>query len=312
MKNHHFLSKLAAIMIAAMFSNAGYAQITYSQGKLTIGDVTPHKFLGMTIGGMAGTYWTCKANNFFQLDLSPASPRLAGTGDEVCFYNTETSTFNSIQVANVYNYSDERAKTNVKTIDGGLNTILNLRPVSYTWKSGIGSATRSSHLMTVANGPSCDKNLQFGFLAQELEEVIPDAVKTDEEGRKLINYTAIIPILVKSIQDLQGKVEEQQRMLEYLSKGSVYNSTHKELGHINKCVSDQSSSTLSIDFTLSQQAKDGILLISGIEGVQEKKIELSKFSSSITENISSLNKGVHIATLVINGSVCDSKQFIIE
>ena len=117
---------------------------------------------------------------------------------------------------------------------------------------------------------------------------------------------------MKSIQDLQGKVEEQQRMLEYLSKGSVYNSTHKELGHINKCVSDQSSSTLSIDFTLSQQAKDGILLISGIEGVQEKKIELSKFSSSITENISSLNKGVHIATLVINGSVCDSKQFIIE
>ena len=123
MKNHHFLSKLAAIMIAAMFSNASYAQITYSQGKLTIGDVTPHKFLGMTIGGMAGTYWTCKANNFFQLDLSPASPRLAGTGDEVCFYNTETSTFNSIQVANVYNYSDERAKTNVKTIDGGLNTL---------------------------------------------------------------------------------------------------------------------------------------------------------------------------------------------
>lgn len=44
-------------------------------------------------------YWISYENKFFQIDLTPANPRLAGTGDQVVFYNTNTRTFNDIQVA---------------------------------------------------------------------------------------------------------------------------------------------------------------------------------------------------------------------
>ena len=60
----------------------------------------------MTANDWNGTYLTCKDSNFFQVDVTPDNPRLAGTGNQVVFFNTETSTFNSVQVANVYNYSD--------------------------------------------------------------------------------------------------------------------------------------------------------------------------------------------------------------
>lgn len=47
---------------------------------------------------------------FFQIDVSPAATRLASHYDQVVFYNTKTNNFNSIQVKNVYNYSDARSK----------------------------------------------------------------------------------------------------------------------------------------------------------------------------------------------------------
>ena len=47
------------------------------------------------------------------------------------FYNSNTSTFNSIQVKNVYQYSDARAKKDIQPLSDGLYKVLNLNPVSY-------------------------------------------------------------------------------------------------------------------------------------------------------------------------------------
>lgn len=135
--------------------------------------------------------------HFFQIDTNPSNTRLAGHGNQVVFYNTGSSTYNSIQVANVYNYSDSRAKTNIADIKYGLNAIMKLRPVTYSFVNKIEdvSAKRGA------------EGREIGLLAQEVEAVIPDIVLTDDEGKKLINYTAIIPILIESIQTLKAEVE---------------------------------------------------------------------------------------------------------
>ena len=44
-------------------------------------------------------------------------------------------------------------------------------------------------------------------MAQEIEEVLPNLVYTDDEGRKLVDYTAIIPILIDAVKSLQQEVE---------------------------------------------------------------------------------------------------------
>lgn len=126
----------------------------------------------------------------------------------------------------VLNYSDARAKENIASLSSGLDKVLNLRPVTYTWKvyDGTASLKQGSSAIPLAYGPKEDDNVQYGFLAQEVEEVFPDAVKTDEEGRKLINYTAIIPVLVQSIQELQGTIEEQATTIATL-KSCIVEST---------------------------------------------------------------------------------------
>lgn len=49
---------------------------------------------------------------------------------------------------------------------------------------------------------------ELGLLAQEVERILPEIVLTDDEGKKLINYTALIPVLIESIHELKAEIEE--------------------------------------------------------------------------------------------------------
>ena len=118
---------LALLTICTMVN----AQIKYdSKGNLTIGDLTPYKFYSQTILSN-GVYLTGPGSNFFQIDVTPAATRLASHFDQVVFYNSQTSTFNSIQVKNVYNYSDARAKNSIQSLSKSLSIIKQLRPVQF-------------------------------------------------------------------------------------------------------------------------------------------------------------------------------------
>ena len=49
---------------------------------------------------------------------------------------------------------------------------------------------------------------EYGLLAQEVEKVFPNLVVTDNEGKKLINYTELIPVLINAVQQQSSEVEE--------------------------------------------------------------------------------------------------------
>lgn len=109
--------------------------------------------------------------------------------------------------------SDMRYKTNVKPLKYGLEEILKLNTITYNWKdNNIGNKTFSEE----------EKETKIGLSAQELLKIIPDVVKThswvpiDEKGNykhikneKLgVNYSEIIPILIKAIQEQQEQINE--------------------------------------------------------------------------------------------------------
>ena len=53
-----------------------------------------------------------------------------------------------------------------------------------------------------------DDKKRYGFIAQELQEVIPDAVKTDENGLLSIDPLALLPFLVESLKELKAQLNE--------------------------------------------------------------------------------------------------------
>jgi hypothetical protein len=67
-------------------------------------------------------------------------------------------------------YSDARLKKNVEALDSGLDVLSKLRPVSFYWKEDTEQGRE-------------DKRLQYGFIAQEVQEVLPEVVRERGEIR---------------------------------------------------------------------------------------------------------------------------------
>lgn len=303
------LKKLIVIACAVLSCVMASAQISYNGYMLNIGGAEPNGRFNFAINNHTGLYWTY-SNKFLMFDLTSSNPRIAGTGNQIVMYNSFTGTYNSIQVANVYNYSDERAKTNIKTLDSGLNTVLGLRPVSYDWKQGNENA-RSIGNEGNSFGPNEDNRKQYGFLAQEVEQVLPDAVATDDKGNKLINYTAIIPHLVQSIQELQAVVTEQATIIENLSSTPIESRSAVSLNKIVNCSPNPTHGNITFDYTLSESATVVEIYVSDLSGNLKSTIDCEQSSFSVTKDLSSLKDGIYIATLSVDGEIKDSKQFII-
>jgi hypothetical protein len=90
--------------------------------------------------------------------------------------------------------SDEKYKYNILPITYGLNTILQLKPVNFQWVEG-------------------EEN-DLGFIAQDVAEIIPEAVNTNWNSNLLMRYESIIPILTKAIQEQQALIKAlEQRIL---------------------------------------------------------------------------------------------------
>lgn len=88
------------------------------------------------------------------------------------------------------NPSDKRLKKDIKEISYGLSDILKLQPVTYNWIND-----------------SANQGLQFGFIAQDVQSVMPDAVKEFGEEKYLgLEKDAIYATLVKAIQELSAEI----------------------------------------------------------------------------------------------------------
>ena len=103
------------------------------------------------------------------------------------------------QVIMQYGYylsSDERIKTNIKTIENALEKTLLLRGVEY---NDIRIEPDKKHL---------------GLIAQEVELIIPEIVGFDEETKiKNISYHSLIPLLIESIKDQQKQINDLKNIL---------------------------------------------------------------------------------------------------
>jgi hypothetical protein len=103
------------------------------------------------------------------------------------FSGNKTFANNLTVNGDINNASDIRLKTNIEPLVGALATINRLQGVSFNWKD--------------TNTPS------MGVIAQEVETVLPELVKTDSQGGKSVNYLAIIALLVEAVKELEAKLD---------------------------------------------------------------------------------------------------------
>jgi hypothetical protein len=95
--------------------------------------------------------------------------------------------------------SDEKYKYNIRPLNYGLETLLQLNPVNFQWIEG--------------------EEEDLGFIAQDVAEIIPEAVNTNWNSDLLFRYESLIPILTKAIQEQQALIKAlEQRIINLENK----------------------------------------------------------------------------------------------
>lgn len=168
-----------------------------SSGNLLIGTTSySSSSNGFQFGGNSNSRMLCTNNVDYNMELFGSAGARIGFGA-----SNSSSRVGSITVSTTntsYNTSsDYRLKENIAPMTGALAKVQQLKPCTYTWK--------------------VDGSAGQGFIAHELQEVVPDAVTgekdaVEEDGSiksQQIDTSFLVATLTAAIQELNAKVEAQ-------------------------------------------------------------------------------------------------------
>jgi hypothetical protein len=106
----------------------------------------------------------------------------------------------NIRCTSLFQTSDKRLKNNIQNLNSVLDLINGVNPVSFNTEN--------------------DNKTKYGFIAQELKNIIPDIVNTpnDDDDYYCVDYVSMIPLLTKSTQELHKIIMEQQNQIDMLKE----------------------------------------------------------------------------------------------
>ena len=136
-------------------------------------------------------------NHVIQFRDSSAATMLTLGGDATTEYALDvangSNNINKVRAAAFVTYSDESLKSDIKSMNTALDTVMSLEGVEFTWKD---SGERD-----------------FGFIAQDVQSVLPKAVHVAEDGVQGVDYSRLTSVLVEAVKAQQVQIEELKALL---------------------------------------------------------------------------------------------------
>jgi hypothetical protein len=146
----------------------------------------------------SGRLWTIQSSGngtpFLQQTFQIID-RTAQIARMIIYPNGRVDIPGSLYVSGVWIPSDQRFKKNAAPIANARETIARLQGVTFEWQPSSGHTNDS-------------RGREIGFLAQEVQNVLPDAVKNDADGHLWVNYNAVTPVLVEALKEQQKQIDQ--------------------------------------------------------------------------------------------------------
>ena len=140
------------------------------------------------------TNTTYTASSFMSTTLPDIAARFSSLGVGA----NASGTTGKIDAGNdivAFSSSDMALKENINPITNALDKVMSLGGYTFNWKKD----RDTEH----GYGNSSD----VGILAQEVESVLPTAVRKNNYGNKAVRYEKLIPLLLESIKELKSEIE---------------------------------------------------------------------------------------------------------
>lgn len=216
------------------------------------------------------------------------------------------------------NTSDRRDKEEIVDMNYGLEEIMELRPVTYSWKD------------------RPDQGTQLGLIAQEVEEVLPEVVYNptkkfvyDEEGKLVqagdenarlgLNYSLILPVMINGMQEQQTLIEEQAQRIDELEQlianGGLkqgQGSSDLRIPTLYQNSPNPFRESTEIRFYLPEDTREATLYIYDMQGAPVLELAINERGES-SQRIDGgmLESGMYLYALIADGQEVDVKRMIL-
>jgi len=197
--------------------------------------------------------------------------------------------------------SDRRFKKDIETIPNSLELIRKMRGTTYTLN------TKDFPDRNFSGGK------QYGFIAQEVAEVIPELALLNSDGYYAVNYTMLIPVLTEAIKEQDSTM---------IAQTEVISTLQTELSELRRTVADLKadresqgtqgfileqnapnpfSNSTVIGYALPSGTNGAVISVYDLTGRTLRSFNLSDGEGQITLNAGDLPEGLYIYDLQVNG-----------
>ena len=233
------------------------------------------------------------------------------------------------------NLSDGRFKRNLKEDVSGLDFVNQLRPVSYEIdQPAINKFLNIPDSVVQYSDAKRAPVRETGFVAQEVESIIKktgyvfSGVETpqNENDPYRIRYAAFVVPLVKAVQELSAKLNEQEKKIE--EQQLEISKLKQKPGVDEKSTSDTMSASMKvalfqnnpnpfsqdteIRMVLPESTRHASVIVYNLEGKELKNIVVNERGDAAIKILGSdLGAGMYLYTLIVDGKVADTKRLIL-
>lgn len=335
--NQSVLKTILVFLVLVFASNLSHAQIkVQSDGDVGIGTTSPSyplEVLGQTkIRPNTSSSWGLLFDNSGPSSVATLRPSNSGwhgsLGTSSYYFgysyvhhmysqelHSENVTCDDLTTNSTYTFSDENIKSNIKEISKPFQILEKLEGKSYD-------------LLAYSQGLKKDKEKkekqqEYGFIAQEFMEVLPELTKFDSTNNLYaINYIGVIPILVEALKEQQETIETMSKQISsmssntksaFISSGSetLVDETNNDASLSQNFPNPFSENTL-IEMYIPKSITYANLYIYNMQGKQISQYKISEREySSITIDGFNLEAGMYLYTLIADGKEVDTKKMIL-
>jgi hypothetical protein len=195
--------------------------------------------------------------------------------------------------------SDARFKKDVKTIENALDKIKALRGTTYTYN------TERFPDRNFKDGMS------YGFIAQEVEKVIPEMTGKDDNGYYAVDYTALIPVLTEALKEQDQIVTDQATRLSEMETAlaqvrsemaTLKNTNAANAGYkLYQNAPNPTNGKTNITYEITQSYSSASINVYDINGKYVQGFDLTNAKGTISLSLDNLQAGMYIYDLLIDG-----------
>ena len=158
----------------------------------------------------------------------------------------------------------------------------------------------------------------IGFIAQEVEKVLPNVVRTSIDGTKAVSYVQIIALLVEGMKEQQQVIEQLRTDVANLQQEQI--NKPKKARNISACsqaflyqnTPNPFSQSTTIGYYLPADTREAAIHVYDMTGGEIAAYPLTSFGNGeLTIDGGTFRAGMYLYSLIADGQLIDTKQMIL-